>query len=35
MWLVEGTVDCTFDEGVDQLTRLFLNALRLSDSSIN
>ena len=30
-WLVEGDVDCSFDVGVEQLTRLFLNALRLTD----
>lgn len=27
LWLVEGAVKCTFDDGVDQLTRVFLNAL--------
>jgi AcrR family transcriptional regulator len=29
MWLVQGAVDCTFDEGVDQVTRIFVNALGL------
>jgi AcrR family transcriptional regulator len=31
MWLVQGAVTCTMDEAVDQLTRLFVNALGLSD----
>jgi len=31
LWLVEGDLDCSFDVGVEQLTRLFLNALRLTD----
>ena len=31
MWLVEGALDCTFDEGVEQLTRVFVNALGLKD----
>ena len=29
--LVEGDLDCSFDLGVEQLTRLFPNALRLTD----
>lgn len=29
MWFVQGLVDCEFDEGVEQLTRLFVNALGL------
>ena len=29
MWFVEGLLDCGFDEGVDQLVLLFVNALRL------
>ena len=29
--LVEGDLDCSYDVGVEQLTRLFLNALRLTD----
>ena len=29
MWFVQGFLDCDFDEGVDQLTRLFVNALGL------
>ena len=29
MWFVQGLVDCDFDEGVEQLTRLFVNALGL------
>ena len=31
MWFVQGFLDCDFDEGVDQLTRLFVNALGLPD----
>lgn len=31
MWLVDGIVDCTFDDGVEQLTTLFVNALQLRD----
>ncbi len=31
MWLVQGAVDCTMDAAVDQLARLFINALGLSD----
>ena len=29
MWFVQDLVDCDFDQGVDQLTRLFVNALGL------
>ncbi len=32
MWFVQGFLDCDFDEGVDQLTRLFVNALGIPDS---
>lgn len=32
MWFVQGLVDCEFEEGVEQLTRLFVNALGLRDS---
>jgi AcrR family transcriptional regulator len=31
MWFVQGFLDCDFDEGVDQLTRLFVNALGVPD----
>ena len=31
MWFVQGLVDCDFDVGVDQLTRLFVNALGLHE----
>jgi AcrR family transcriptional regulator len=31
MWLVEGSLDCSFDAGVEQLTRVFVNALGLID----
>jgi AcrR family transcriptional regulator len=34
MWLVDGVVDCSFDAGVEQLTALFVNALRLTDSPV-
>jgi hypothetical protein len=29
LWFVEGRLDCDFDEGVDQLTRMLINALGL------
>jgi hypothetical protein len=32
MWFVQDLVDCDFDVGVDQLTRLFVNALGLRDA---
>ena len=31
LWFVQGAVDCTFKDGVDQLTRLFVNAVKLQD----
>jgi AcrR family transcriptional regulator len=31
MWLVQGLIECSFDEGVEQLTALCVNALRLED----
>ncbi len=31
MWLVEGVLTCSFDDGVEQLTALFVNALQLDD----
>jgi AcrR family transcriptional regulator len=31
MWFVERELDCTFDEGVEQITALFVNALQLKD----
>ena len=31
LWLAEGKLDCSFDTGVEQLTAIFMNALRLSD----
>jgi AcrR family transcriptional regulator len=31
VWMVEGALDCSFDEGVEQLTRVFINALGLED----
>jgi hypothetical protein len=30
MWLVEGVVACSFDDAVDQLAQLFVNALGLA-----
>jgi AcrR family transcriptional regulator len=33
MWLVEGLLDCSFDEGIEQVTTLFVNALQLKDKS--
>jgi AcrR family transcriptional regulator len=32
MWFVQGLVDCDFDEAVDQLTLLFVNALGIDSS---
>jgi AcrR family transcriptional regulator len=29
IWLVEGAVDCSFEDGVDQVARMFENALQL------
>jgi AcrR family transcriptional regulator len=31
MWLVQGVLDCTFDQGVEELTSLCVNALQLQD----
>jgi len=31
MWFVQGLIDCDFDEGVEQLTLLFVRALGLKD----
>ncbi|MCU4182895.1 TetR/AcrR family transcriptional regulator [Acidiferrimicrobium sp. IK] len=31
-WLIEGEIDCDFDKGADQLYRIFINALGLSDT---
>ncbi len=33
MWFVQGLIDCEFDEGVEQLTLLFIRALGLKDPS--
>ena len=30
-WLVRGYPECDFDTGVEQITRIFINALRLED----
>ena len=32
LWLTEGDLECSFDAGVEQLTRLFLNALQLREA---
>jgi len=32
LWLAQGLLQCDFDEGVDQLTRLIINALQLRDA---
>lgn len=34
MWFVQGLLDCDFEEGVEQLTRLFVNALRLPEGPV-
>ena len=31
LWLVQGGIDCTLDEGVEQVAQLFVNALGLED----
>jgi len=31
MWLVQGAITCTFEKAVDQLTRMFVNALGLAE----
>lgn len=31
MWLVQGVIDCDFDEAVEHVARLFANALQLDD----
>jgi hypothetical protein len=31
LWMVQGFVDCTFEQGAEQLTMLFLNALQIRD----
>jgi AcrR family transcriptional regulator len=33
MWLVQGFVDCRFEQGVEQITTLFVNALGLKEDS--
>jgi len=33
LWLVQGGLDCSFDEGVDVVTRLCINALGLQDEA--
>ena len=35
MWLVQGAVSCSFDKAVDQLARLFVNALGLSEEPVS
>lgn len=31
MWLVHGAVDCTFEHAVEQVSRIFVNAIRLRE----
>ena len=31
MWLTEGQLDCTFEQGVEHLTAIFMNALNMGD----
>ena len=31
MWLVQGFLECDFDDGVEQVTRMFVNALQLRE----
>jgi len=31
MWLTEGLLDCSFEDGVEQLTIIFMNALQLRE----
>jgi AcrR family transcriptional regulator len=31
MWLVQGAVDCSLEEGIDQVARIFVNALGLQE----
>jgi AcrR family transcriptional regulator len=33
MWFVQGLLDCDFDEGVEQFTRIFLRALGLDEAA--
>ncbi len=30
MWLVQEAVECTLEEGIDQVARIFVNALQLA-----
>jgi hypothetical protein len=32
MWFVHKTVDCTLEHAVDQVTRIFVNAMRLKEA---
>jgi AcrR family transcriptional regulator len=33
MWLVQGAINCNFDQAVDQLARVFVNALGLAEEA--
>ncbi|MGZ4703964.1 MAG: TetR/AcrR family transcriptional regulator [Acidimicrobiales bacterium] len=33
MWLVQGAVDCTLEEGIDQVSKIFVNALGLDNET--
>lgn len=32
MWLVHGAIDCTLDHAVEQVSRIFINAIRLKEA---
>jgi hypothetical protein len=32
-WFVQGLIDCDFDEGVEQMTQLFVRALGLDENA--
>ena len=34
MWFVQGLLDCDFDEGVEQMTQLFVRALGLEEARV-
>ena len=34
MWLVQGFLDCNFDDAVEQLTKIFVNTLQLQDKPV-
>jgi AcrR family transcriptional regulator len=34
MWLVHGAVDCSLEDGIEQISRIFVNALQLKDPPV-